>query len=203
MINTNILVYSQYHGTITITFDAKDEVSRKADFREYVYLSCSSTNCRISFLNQYKNLSYFFSRALNNTDKIKSISITKFKIISNNLKGMFRDCKSVTKISGLELINTSEVADMSEMFCWYNKFLEFDISSFNTSLVKNMSHMFYNVPKETIGVSNFNTSLVENMSNMFGKEQNFHEGKVTGLVGFDTSKVTHVFMESRIRFIQF
>ena len=47
---------------------------------------------------------------------------------------------------------------------------EIDLSSFNTSNVKNMSYMFYYCKNlKEINLSSFNTSNVENMSYMFDR----------------------------------
>ena len=82
---------------------------------------------------------------------------------------------------------------MSEMFADCDYLSEIDLSNFDTSSVKNMSYMFYDVNSEIINVSNFKTSLVEDMSFMFAKDPYYSpkkEQKIIGLTNFDTSKVT-------------
>ena len=192
LINKKILVYSEDYGYIVIGFDVK--VSRKEDFREdNIEFNCDDRECEIHFLNDFKNLSYFFSRATDKVNNIKYIYLSNLKIIPNNLKGMFAYCEGLQKIYGFSKFDTSEVTDMSEMFYKCNSLLELDLS-FDTSLVKNMSFMFYDVVLENINVTNLKTSSVQDMSSMFQKDSenvsNEIEQNIIGLTNFDTSKVT-------------
>ncbi len=91
------------------------------------------------------------------------------------------------KIRGIENLDTSLVTDMSYMF-FNNVNDTLDLSHFNTSNVTNMNHMFTGMENlASLDLSHFDTSNVTDMSNMF-----------TGLSGltslnlnhFDTSKVT-------------
>ena len=66
---------------------------------------------------------------------------------------------------------------MSEMFYNYYSLSIIDLSNFDTSLVKDMSLMFYNVYSEYINVTHFKTSSVENMAGMFYKELSSQEMK--------------------------
>ena len=53
------------------------------------------------------------------------------------------------------------------MFGGCSKLTSIDVSSFDTSNVKNMSRMFEGCGFESINVSNFNTSNVTDMGSMF------------------------------------
>lgn len=65
---------------------------------------------------------------------------------------------------------------------------ELDLSSFDTSKVTHMNHMFYFCAKlTTLDVSNFNTSNVTDMNNMFSYCESLTS---LNLSNFDTSKVT-------------
>ncbi len=102
-----------------------------------------------------------------------------------NMSYMFNECKSLTSID-VSGFNTSNVKDMSHMF--QNSGLNsLDLSNFNTSKVENMSHMFQNSSLKSLNLSNFNTSKVENMCMMFKDCTNIMS---LDLSSFDTSNVT-------------
>ena len=80
----------------------------------------------------------------------------------------FRDMGSLTTISGIENLNTSQVTMMSEMFYGCTQLGNLDLTGFNTSNVTAMSDMFRNCSALTIlDLTNWNTKKVSNMSNMF------------------------------------
>ena len=74
---------------------------------------------------------------------------------------------NLSTINGLDILNTSQVIDMSVMFGALTYLKKIDVSNWNTSNVTNMSRMFYETAIETLDVSNWNTSNVTNMSQMF------------------------------------
>ena len=66
------------------------------------------------------------------------------------------------------IINTSQVTDMSRMFYNCDQLTSLDLSNFDTSKATNMDSMFYYCYKLTsLDLSSFNTSNVTDMSNMF------------------------------------
>ena len=67
------------------------------------------------------------------------------------------------------------------------KFLELDLSNFDTSKVTNMRSMFLHMSITTLNLSSFDTSNVTNMSDMFYGMSNL---ATLNLSNFDTSKVT-------------
>jgi surface protein len=83
--------------------------------------------------------------------------------------GWFVDCYCLTKIEGIENLNTESVEDMSYMFVNCNSLSSLTLSkSFNTASVLDMASMFsdcYNL--SSLDISNFNTAKVENMAYMF------------------------------------
>jgi surface protein len=88
----------------------------------------------------------------------------------------------------LEHLDTSMVENMSNMFYRagiYGNSL--DLTNFDTSNVKDMSNMFYQCGYEEIDVSAFDTSSVENMAGMFSDAQRLTS---LDLKNFDTSNVT-------------
>ena len=56
---------------------------------------------------------------------------------------MFYHCSNHLTSLDLSSFNTSNVKDMSSMFYGYNSLTSLDLSSFDTSNVKNMTAMFY------------------------------------------------------------
>lgn len=79
----------------------------------------------------------------------------------------FYDCGHLSKIEGIEFLNTSETTNMGWMFgaCYYLSSI--DLSHFDTRKVKNMKMMFYCFPGQTLDLSSFDTSNVEDMNAMF------------------------------------
>ena len=101
---------------------------------------------------------------------------------------MFSNLKFVN--IDLSKFNTSNVTDMSNMFNmpWGSKLTAIDLSNFDTSNVTNMSSMFYNCEILTsLDLSSFNTSNVTNMSGMF---YNCNSLTSLDLSKFNTSNVT-------------
>ena len=87
-----------------------------------------------------------------------------------------------TNTSKLILTNfdTSNVTDMSYMFCGNTALSVLDVSSFNTSKVTTMNYMFYScVGLTNLDVSNFDTVILQYMNSMFAD--------MTSLLYLDTS----------------
>ena len=69
-------------------------------------------------------------------------------------------------IKGMEYLNTSEVTNMSYMFCGFG-LKSLDLSHFNTSMVTDMAGMFEGSKLTTLNLGSFNTANVTSMSSMF------------------------------------
>ena len=81
----------------------------------------------------------------------------------------FRGASTLTTITGLEYLNTSEVTSMAQMFRNTKMLTTLDLSTFDTKNVTDMYYMFYNdYGLTSLNVSSFNTAKVENMGYMFG-----------------------------------
>ena len=93
---------------------------------------------------------------------------------------------SATSIS-FDNFDTSNVTNMSYMFCSCNLSTSLDLSSFDTSNVTVMDNMFYNCNTTELNLSNLNTSNVTNMTYMFC---DCSSPIIIGLEDLDTSKVT-------------
>ena len=68
----------------------------------------------------------------------------------------------------LNNFNTSNVEDMSGMFCYCSSLKELNINNFNTDNVTKMNCMFWDCPLlKELNLNNFNNNKVTNMSCMF------------------------------------
>jgi surface protein len=108
-----------------------------------------------------------------------------------NMASMFRDCSSLNSPANMDVWNTSNVTDMSFMFCGAYNFNQ-PIGNWNTSNVTTMSRMFailidfgqskdFNQP-----IGNWNTSNVTNMELMFFRAEDFNQP----IGSWNTSNVT-------------
>ena len=85
-----------------------------------------------------------------------------------SLSAWFSYMKSLTKIEGLEYLNTSEATTMKWMFASSDKLTSLDLSHFNTSKVTDMSGMFYDCKGLTsLNLNSFDVSKVANFADMF------------------------------------
>lgn len=117
-------------------------------------------------------------------------------------------CYKLTELIGLHYLNTSEVTDMSYMFCGC-KLSTLNLIYFDTSKVTNMEYMFSSCSKLiNVNVSSFNTSKVTNMTRMFNwcteltylNLASFNTNKISGLgfvdMFFYCSKLQTIYVSS-------
>ena len=102
---------------------------------------------------------------------------------------MFSYFTGMTDVN-LSSFDTSEVKNMNAMF-YFNFALEkLNVSGFDTSRVKNMSAMFDNLTSlKELDITNFNTSNVETMQYMF---YNLNKVKTLDVSHFDTRNVKNM-----------
>ena len=109
-------------------------------------------------------------------------------VVPKTTASWFEGLSAVTKIRGLDNLNTSEVTDMSCMFAGCSALRTLDVSRFDTSQVTDMSGMFRGCSSlTTLGLSSFRTSKVTDMSRMFLGCESL---TALDLTSFDTSQVT-------------
>ena len=85
-----------------------------------------------------------------------------------NMSSMFNGCNSLQSVDISGLV-TSNVTNMSSMFYQCNALQTLDVSNLNTSKVNSFNMMFYYCNSlQTLDLSNFDTSNVTNMYAMFG-----------------------------------
>ena len=108
-----------------------------------------------------------FSTGTNN-NLLKALNVSNLDTSQvANMSNMFYACMGLTSLD-VSKWNTSKVTNMSEMFSGCMGLASLDLSNFDTSQVTNMSNMFnYCTSLTSLDVSNFNTSQVTTMDGMF------------------------------------
>ena len=101
--------------------------------------------------------------------KTKKISITAKTQLSNNApESLFSNFTELTEITGLNLLDTSQATNMSNMFANCSNLTSLDLSSLDTSNVVYMDGMFSGCSSlKQINLKGFNTEKVTSMSTMF------------------------------------
>jgi len=128
----------------------------------------------------------------NVTNDILYIQYSGKLVFNSDSSYLFKDFSKITRIDGLEYVDTGEVTDMSYMFSGLTKLVTINLSEFNTSKVVNMAGMFADTESlDRIDLDSFDTSNVTNMSYMF-KNSDFGIGNQLYLSSFDTSNVTNM-----------
>lgn len=100
----------------------------------------------------------------------------------------FYGCSALTKVEGMEYLNTENVYDMTAMFSRCSSLPSIDLSHMITSNVVSMEYLFYGCEALTsLDVSHFDTSNVETMRGLF-----YGCSALTSIdvSHFNTSKVT-------------
>ena len=117
-----------------------------------------------------------------NTNMIGWFSFSKYNSSTHSFES------KLTKINNLNLLNTSIVTDMSDMFRGCSSLASLDLNNFNTSSVTNMSFMFDGCSSlANLDLSQFDTNNVINMDSMFSGCSSLTS---LNLSSFDTSSVT-------------
>ena len=104
-------------------------------------------------------------------------AVTTVTIVDNGIQPVNMDCwfgvgrlkvvSDLAQANDLNKIDTSKTTSMFGTFHFSRGLTSIDISSWDTSNVKNMEHMLSVCGTTTLDISNFNTSSVENMRGMF------------------------------------
>ena len=121
------------------------------------------------------------------------------KIIANANSSTLFCFTNVTSISGLSILDTSNVTDMSMMFSGCTKLTAIDLSKFNTGKVTTMYAMFNNCQALTfLDVSSFDTSNVTNMSYMFASLTKLGRIDVSNFNTRNVTNMDYMFVQSPI-----
>ena len=135
------------------------------------FVKNNKQKCKIIYKNKEYELQDYFNdidENYNNKDDIK-IKINGMDNITD-IASMFSNCYTLCSLPDISSWNTSKVKNMSNLFsnCYILSSLP-DISKWNTSSVTDMSNMFYycKALSSLPDISKWNTSNVTNMRNMF------------------------------------
>ena len=92
-----------------------------------------------------------------NTKVVSVVFTDRFRNVRpTSIHGWFRMMRALTKIEGLENLNTEYVTDMGYLFSGDNKLESVDLSHFNTDKVTDMSYMFNSCTKlSSLDLSSF------------------------------------------------
>lgn len=149
-------------------------------------------------LGNYTNSPWNRSHNKIEATKIKEIVFTEpvstlsnsFALFSSNSNNPSTKLQNVTKIVGIEKIDTSKTTNMTQMFNGMSGIKELDLSHFNTKNTINMNAMFYGMTGlQSLDVSSFDTINVTNMSNTFANLRNLIKLDISN---FNTKNVTNM-----------
>ena len=141
-------------------------------------------------------------KVVSNSDSTNTLYIqSNGEIFANsNSSYLFNYFTELKTIENLNLLNTSQVTDMSQMFSNCRKLTSLDLSNFDTSNVTDMFGMFsmWDSTIDTastgsltsLDLSNFDTSNVTDMRNMFAFNTSLN---TVNIDSFDTSNVTNMY----------
>ena len=118
---------------------------------------------------------------------------------NSNSSYLFNYFTELKTIENLNLLNTSQVINMSHMFSNCKSLLNIDLSNFDTSKVANMNGIFSMWNKTdgaastggltSLNLRSFDTSKVTNMYDMFAYNKNLEELNISS---FNTENVTNM-----------
>ena len=103
------------------------------------------------------------------------------------MNSMFDGCKALADLD-VSSFDTSMVTDLSSMFSYCSSLTSIDVSGFDTSQVTDMNRMFWSCTKLlSLDLDSFDTTNVTDMYGLFGCCYALTELDISG---FDTSQVT-------------
>lgn len=151
--------YSPADGTLTFYYD-----NHKPDRQNPVF-DLSFTKGFYQNYNHYEWEDYLYENELGAPISKIIVHPTMARCRPTSMSGWFAG-PNVTSIIGLDFLNTSNVTDMSGMFCTA-QVESLDLSHFDTSKVTNMAEMFGCNKLKSLDLSTFDTGNVINMNGMF------------------------------------
>ena len=121
----------------------------------------------------------------------ENVSIRNLDVsLIEDMSWLFHDITNGVRTLDLSGWDTSNVKNMSHVFSFCDKLESLDLSGWNTSNVEDMTTMFFSCTSiESLDLSGWDTSNVENMSGMFFGCAGL---KSLDLSGWDTSNVENM-----------
>ena len=155
-------------------------------FIDEVKNNCTKVVFTSSFNHAKPTSCYKWFDSFSNLTKIEGIENLNTEKVTD-MSYMFQKCSGLASLD-VSKFNTAEVENMSGMFRECTDLSSLDLSSFNTANVKDMSGMFWGCSGLTsLDLSSFNTAKVENMSYMFSDCSGLEN---LDLSSFNTAEVT-------------
>lgn len=174
-------VQNEFGSTVfkKISFSNDAYVENYSDINGQPYIDVSLGQDESALL--YRSSSTVFTITSNGGDKLYT---------NYDASYMFDNVTFPSAIAGLDILDTSYTNTMNNMFDYCLKLTSLDISSFNTSKVTDMSHMFEGDAKlKTItGLNELDTTNVKDMSYMFADCYVLANG-IENVANFDTANV--------------
>ena len=139
-------------------------------------------------ISKIRNTKYIY----NGCEKLREVDVgwlSKTRLDCGNC--MFSGCKSLRVIKNIELLDTSEVTDMSNMFSFCSSIQKLDISKFDFNSVIYVENMFMHCSRlESISINNKCMDKVQNMSRMFFGCKGLKDLDLTGIQIRDVKEVS-------------
>lgn len=169
-------------------------VSKGVNF-DYMFENCTSfdyttiqnwdfSSCK-SAINMFFNVDHFLKVKMSYGKNAKQyLTIQKIKQVIGEKRNQYAPCFFPTDnhetavivmkllnegVSNLNMIDVSNITDLSYIFSDYPYLQDIDISQWNVSNCKNFSHMFYNAISFNGDLSNWDVSNGKDFSYMFSK----------------------------------
>ena len=143
------------------------------------------------------NTTYWFN-GLTNLTKVEGLQYLNTSEVTS-MYGMFEGCSKLESLPYLNTLNTGKVKNMTNMFRLCQKLSAADVSNFNTAAVESMNHMFSFCQNLTVlNVSKWNVSNVRDMEGMFS---GCYRLTTLGLANWNPVNVTtmkEMFLECRL-----
>ena len=163
--NEIICVYNKQKDEISLLHDYT-YTSWNDEYKKYYIEGKNNINSNnIEIYINNKKMKFNYKYKSNEKGEIKVKFI--FNKLLTSTFCMFWKCSSLISID-LSSFNTTNVKDMWGMFSGCSSLQSINLSSFNTTNVKDMNYMFRGCSSlQSINLTSFNTTNVENMYQMF------------------------------------
>ena len=164
--NTRMMASNDYFGSL---WNRKQDTVTKIVFQDSINkIEGESESWDISSAKNKTVMARLVPNADDTTTNTLYIQGNGGVIANYNSEGLFRSFYKLNEIENVNLLDTSNVTNMSGMFENVRRLTSLDVSNFDTSQVIDMSWMFGNCSGLTsLDVSSFDTSQVTDMNSMF------------------------------------
>lgn len=179
------------------TLKAYWKFSRPDGTRGQLNLFCAASSTEGNEITDWANPGWQVNVGTYHPNQIETVVFEESfqNALPTSCKKWFDGCTFLSKIEGIEYLNTEQVTDMSHMFYGCREIKRIDFSHFDTKNVTTMEYMFHSIGNSLVDkspvildLSSFNTNKVENMGHMFAGSYYITN---IDLRGFDMNKVTN------------